>query len=88
MTKLLGHFIGQVKCHVTRGHQRSKFAVLDIFFTNRHITREPKELLSQKNAFDSTFNALLLLSLPILTKIIDLAKQTFFLRKTYFGNNS
>ena len=43
-------FLGQVKGQVTSGYQRSCFAFFNIFSTNRHITRESKELQRRRKA--------------------------------------
>ena len=51
-------YLGQVKGQVTRGHQRSKWAYINIFLTNWHITREQEELQCSQKAHSIALSTL------------------------------
>ena len=60
MGRDFGQFLDQIKGQVTRGHERSHFAVFNIFFNKLvHNSGTRRATAPQKSAFDSYFNALL-----------------------------
>ena len=70
-----GHFLGQVKNQVTRGHQRSNFVISAFFYKSAHNSGTRRATAPGKSAFDSSINVLSLTCPQISSKINGLASR-------------